>query len=127
MKVGLITGELSFGRHPVPLKTPVTVHMVQSMHAGSNKIAILSARRERATYQDLKAGTDPGLTDFYHQVFDTKALTPVGVPMPLPFESGDAPIGVWAGRDSYVVYTDFDRRKVCIVHMYRMPTDDEEE
>ena len=124
MKIGLITGELSFGRHPVPMKGPVTVHMVQSMHAGSNKVAILSAKRTSATLSDIKAGTDPRLTDFHHQVFDTKALAPVGVPIPLPFEDGDAPVCAWAGRDSYVVYTDINHRKVCIVHMYRMPTDD---
>jgi hypothetical protein len=127
MKIGLITGELSFGRHPVPMKGPVTVHMVQSMHAGSNKVAIISAKREAATYNDMKTGTEPGLKDFYHQVFDTKALAPVGVPIPLPFEAGDAPIGVWAGRDSYMVYTDVNRRKVCIVHMFRMPPGDQGE
>ena len=103
---------------------PVIMHMAQSMYVGSPRVAILSACEKRLTYQDVKAGRPPELEKFYHQVFDTKELKPVGVPIPLSFETDDSPKGVWAGRDSYVVYTDMLHEKVQIVHMFRMPSDE---
>ncbi len=125
LKVGLASGELGFGPHKVPTEGPIIMHMAQSMYAGSPRVAILSAHQKRLTYQDAKAGNPPKLEKFYHQVFDTKELKPVGVPIPLSFETDDAPKCVWAGRDSYVVYTDMLHKKVQIVHMYRMPSGEE--
>jgi hypothetical protein len=120
MQVGWASGKLGYGRHEVPMEGDTVMHMAMSMHS-RKRVAILSAKRKRTTSEDLKNRTQPGVKDFYHQAYDIEALEPVGVPVPLPFTSGDAPIGVWVGPDSYVVYADAERRRVCIVHMYRMP------
>ena len=46
----------------------------------------------------------------------------VGCPVPIPFESElEEPRGLWAGRDTYAVYTNANHNPIYIVHMDRMP------
>lgn len=143
------SGKLAFGKHGFPIKGNEVMHMAQSMRLGSGNVAILSAKRVYGTpdktpstkemeyiahkSQDLlEVGGEiverheqkrKGITfeEYYHQVYDTKALQLVGSPVPLPFDEQDEhPKCVWAGQDTYVVCTDSMFKRIFIVHRDRL-------
>jgi hypothetical protein len=100
----------------IPIKGNVVVHMAKSMAGKGKLLAVLSAKEEcSSTGAYLERSVK--YTDYHHQVYDLARLEPVGEPVYLPFEDNAGPIGMWIGKNDYVVYHDHLFSKVCIVHL----------
>ena len=113
-----IDGKLAYRTHEVPTKGREILHMAKSMWRDGKKVAIISARRKTSDLETMKAWGKPVYKKHYHQVYDFGKLAPVGEPVPLPFNMRDQGVkGIWAGQDTYVVYTDAYHKRIFIVHM----------
>jgi hypothetical protein len=126
-RVLLISGKLAYRSHEVPTKGKEILHLAKSMWRDSKKVAIISARCKTSDVETMKAWGRPVCEKYYHQVYDFGKLEPVGEPVPLPFDVRDEGVkGVWAGQDTYVVYTDAGHKRVFIVHMDELVFEDDQ-
>jgi len=111
-------GKVRYEANEARTKGSEILHMARSMWPGSQKVAILSGVRKRADWETERQWGGIRLAKYYHQVYDMERLAMVGQPIRLPFvtDLGDVK-GVWAGRDTYVVYTTSLHKRVVIVHV----------
>lgn len=122
LKYDWALGKLTHKRTVVPTVGDLVCSMAKSMHPGSHSVLILSARERNLGFSTDMDSNAPRLEKFYHQVYDLKTMEMVGKPVPLPFESeATIPRGVWAGADTYAIYTDGNHSPIHIVHMKWMP------
>ena len=119
MRVVLVTGTLNYKANEVPTEGSEILHMARSMWPGSEKVAILSGVRKRADFATERRWGGIRIAKYYHQVYDMEKLALMGEPIRLPFmtDLGDVK-GVWAGKDTYVVYTTSLHKRVFIVHLH---------